>query len=77
MMLVMIRGSVTVETLPVNVSIPQVLENNTGMQRKDWEKRTPRADMRSLKHSPSGCVCRARVKEVVVVAAVTNGKTVR
>ena len=31
MMLVMIWGSVTVETLPVNVSTTQI---NTGMQRK-------------------------------------------
>jgi len=42
MRLVTIRGSVTVETLPVDVSIPQVFEKTTRECRdKDWETGAP------------------------------------
>jgi hypothetical protein len=75
-MLVMMSGSVTVETLPVNVSTRQVLEEQyENATQRLGKERTPRADTASLEHSPSGCVCRARVNVVVVVAEVTNGKT--
>ena len=49
------------------------------MQSKDWGMRTPspRTDTESLEHSPSDCVCRARVKVVVVVAEVTSENPVR
>ena len=77
MMLVKIRGSVTVETVPVIVSAPRVLEKQHGNAPQDREERTPRADTESVEHSPSGCVCRVRVKAVMVVAEVTNGITVR
>lgn len=50
----MIRGNVTVETLPVDVSIPQVFEKAIGNASKDWEKRSPRADTELLERSPSG-----------------------
>ncbi len=74
----MIRGSVTVETLPVDVSIPQVFEKATReCKGKDWEKRSPRADTESLEHSPSGCVCGATVEVVMIVVEITVRNWVR
>jgi hypothetical protein len=54
MMLVMIRGSVTVETLPVGVSISQVSEKQHGNARQRVGKEASRADTELLDHSPSG-----------------------
>ena len=51
MMLVMIKGSVSDETLPVNASIP-VLKKKTPS--KEQRKRTSRVDTELLKYSPSG-----------------------
>jgi hypothetical protein len=53
-MLVMIRGSVTVEALPVEMSILQDSEKKHGNARQEWENRTSRADIELLDHSPSG-----------------------
>jgi hypothetical protein len=73
-MLVMIRGNVTVETVPVGVSIPHVLEKTI---RAKWEKRTPRADTKFLEHSPSGSVCAVTVEVVMILVEVSVENRVR